>query len=123
MVKKGSNSLWEHLLNDSSHHQKIKVKKPSSKDPREKQNANRQDFIVCKYKNLQFLPRTSIKDHINSLEDLSKVCAWGGRCVREGREGTSARCVPGGKVRGGGDLSKVCAWGVLCFDSQNTVAK
>ena len=75
MVKKGSNSLWEHLLNDSSHHQKIKVKKPSSKDPREKQNANRHDFIVCKYKNLQFLPRTSIKDHINSLEDLSKVCA------------------------------------------------
>lgn len=75
MVKKGSNSLWEHALLDlGHHHSKVKAKKPSPKDPKEKQNANRNDFIVCKYKHLMFLPRLSTKDQINSLDDLSKVC-------------------------------------------------
>jgi AAA+ ATPase superfamily predicted ATPase len=31
------------------------------------------DFIVAKYKYLMLLPRPSQKDHVNSIEDLSRV--------------------------------------------------
>ena len=33
----------------------------------------KQDFIVAKYKYLMLLPRPSQKDHVNSIEDLSRV--------------------------------------------------
>lgn len=67
LVRKGSNSIWEHALRDSG--SKVRIKKPS---PRDKLHPTKHDFIVSKYKHLALLPRATLKESPNMTQDLSK---------------------------------------------------